>query len=68
MTDETEKLAAQMRNLKPSKKSREAGLNAAMAAFDAEFAAAPEKDWPMRRVLLANPPKRCGLKPEGSRL
>ncbi|MEP4052070.1 MAG: von Willebrand factor type A domain-containing protein [Litorimonas sp.] len=44
MTDETEKLAAQMRNLKPSKKSREAGLNAAMAAFDAEFAAAPEKN------------------------
>ncbi|MEP3654794.1 MAG: von Willebrand factor type A domain-containing protein [Litorimonas sp.] len=43
MTDETEKLAAQMRNLKPSKTSREAGLDAAMAAFDAEFATAPEE-------------------------
>lgn len=44
MTDETEKLAAQMRNLKPSKTSREAGLEAAMAAFDAEFSATPEKN------------------------
>ena len=37
MTKETDKLAAQMRNLKPSKKSREAGLDAAMAAFSKEF-------------------------------
>jgi len=39
MNDDTDKLAAQMRNLKPSKKSREAGLDAAMAAFGKEFAA-----------------------------
>ena len=37
MNDDTDKLAAQMRNLKPSKKSREAGLDAAMAAFSKEF-------------------------------
>ena len=37
MNDNTDKLAAQMRNLKPSKKSREAGLDAAMAAFSKEF-------------------------------
>jgi len=38
MNDETDKLAAQMRNLKPSKTSRKAGLEAAMAAFNTEFA------------------------------
>lgn len=37
--DELEKLAAEMQNIKPSEASRESGLNAAMAAFDAEFAA-----------------------------
>ena len=38
MSKDTDKLAAQMRNLKPSKASREAGLDAAMAAFSKEFA------------------------------
>ena len=38
MIKDTDKLAAQMRNLKPSKASREAGLDAAMAAFSKEFA------------------------------
>jgi len=39
MSKEIDKLAGQMRNLKPSKKSRESGLDAAMAAFSKEFAA-----------------------------
>ena len=39
MNDDTDKLAAQMQNLKPSKTSRKAGLEAAMAAFNTEFAA-----------------------------
>jgi len=38
MNDDTDKLAAQMKNLKPSKTSRKAGLEAAMAAFNTEFA------------------------------
>jgi len=36
--DELEKLAAAMKNVKPSKAARETGMAAAMAAFDAEFA------------------------------
>lgn len=70
MNDDTDKLAAQMQNLKPSKSSRKAGLEAAMAAFNTEFAREtcsieekmpPQpKDRPMRRVLLENPPHRCG--------
>ena len=39
MTEDTDKLAAQMRNLQPSKGSRESGMEAAMAAFGKEFAA-----------------------------
>ena len=39
MTEDTDKLAAQMRNLRPSKDSRESGMEAAMAAFGKEFAA-----------------------------
>ena len=39
MNDETDKLAAQMQNLRPSKTSRESGMGAAMAAFNQEFAA-----------------------------
>ena len=35
--DELEKLAAAMKNISPSKAAREAGINAAMTAFDAEF-------------------------------
>ena len=38
MTDDTDKLAAQMKNLRPSKKSRKSGMEAAMAAFGKEFA------------------------------
>lgn len=38
MNDDTDKLAARMQNLKPSKSSRKAGLEAAMAAFNTEFA------------------------------
>ncbi len=37
MNDDTDKLAAQMQNLKPSNSSRKAGLEAAMAAFNTEF-------------------------------
>lgn len=37
--DDLEKLAAAMKNISPSKAAREAGMNAAMAAFDAEFTA-----------------------------
>ena len=36
--DELEKLAAAMKNISPSKAGRERGMEAAMAAFDAEFA------------------------------
>ena len=36
--DELEKLAAAMKNISPSKAARERGMEAAMAAFDAEFA------------------------------
>ena len=36
--DELEKLAAAMKNINPSKAARERGMEAAMAAFDAEFA------------------------------
>ena len=39
MNDDTDKLAAQMQNLRPSKTSRESGMGAAMAAFNQEFAA-----------------------------
>ena len=38
MNDNTDKLAAQMQNLRPSKISRESGMDAAMAAFNKEFA------------------------------
>ena len=38
MNDDTDKLAAQMQNLRPSKTSRESGIGAAMAAFNQEFA------------------------------
>ncbi len=44
MSKDTDKLAAQMRNLKPSKTSRAAGMEAAMAAFDAEFATETSAD------------------------
>ena len=36
--DELEKLAAAMKNISPSKAARKSGMEAAMAAFDAEFA------------------------------
>lgn len=36
--DELEKLAAAMKDISPSKAARERGMDAAMAAFDAEFA------------------------------
>ena len=36
--DELEKLAAAMKNISPSKAARKSGMDAAMAAFDAEFA------------------------------
>ncbi len=36
--DELEKLAAAMKNINPSKAARKSGMEAAMAAFDAEFA------------------------------
>ena len=39
MNDDTDKLAAEMQNLRPSKTSRESGLSAAMAAFNQEFSA-----------------------------
>lgn len=42
MTDDMDKLAANMRDLKPSKKARKSGMDAAMAAFDAEFASVGE--------------------------
>ena len=38
MSNDTDKLAAQMQNLRPSKTSRESGIGAAMAAFNQEFA------------------------------
>ena len=38
MSNDTDKLAAQMKNLRPSKASRESGMDAAMAAFNQEFA------------------------------
>jgi len=37
--DELEKLAAEMKNIHPSEHSRKQGMDAAMAAFDMEFAA-----------------------------
>ena len=37
--DELEKLAAAMKNISPSKAARKSGMEAAMAAFDVEFAA-----------------------------
>jgi len=43
MSDELEKLAAELKNVRPSKTSRKQGINAAMAAFDAEFAQAGDK-------------------------
>lgn len=59
MTDDTEKLAAQMQNLKPSKKSREAGLDAAMAAFSQEFGAektaSAEKNAELTQGLAVEP-------------
>ncbi len=39
MTDDTDKLAAEMQGLKPSKAARTRGMAAAMAAFDSEFIA-----------------------------
>ena len=39
MNDDTDKLAAEMQNLRPSKTSRESGLSAAMTAFNQEFSA-----------------------------
>ena len=36
--DELEKLAAAMKNISPSKAARKSGMEAAMAAFDTEFA------------------------------
>ena len=38
MSDDTDKLAAEMQNLRPSQTSRESGIGAAMAAFNQEFA------------------------------
>jgi len=38
MSKETDKLAAEMRKLKPSKAARESAMEAAMAAFKKEFA------------------------------
>ncbi len=38
MNDNTDKLAAQMQNLRPSKSSKARGMDAAMAAFNQEFA------------------------------
>ena len=40
--DELEKLAAAMKNMKPSEEAKARGMNAAMAAFDAEFTAQTE--------------------------
>ena len=39
MIDDTDKLAAQMKDLRPSEAARERGMNAAMAAFNQEFVA-----------------------------
>jgi len=36
--DELERLAAEMKNIKPTENARKRGMDAAMAAFDAEFA------------------------------
>ena len=38
MSDELDRLAAAMKNIRPSKASRKSGIKAAMAAFDTEFA------------------------------
>ncbi|WP_051279552.1 hypothetical protein [Hellea balneolensis] len=47
--DELEKLAAEMQNMKPSEASRKKGLDVAMAAFDAEFAAEAVQDRPQEK-------------------
>lgn len=39
MNDDTDKLAAEINKMQPSKRARNRGMNAAMAAFDMEFAA-----------------------------
>ena len=41
--EELERLAAEMKNVKPSEMARKQGVDVAMAAFDAEFAAQDEK-------------------------
>jgi len=42
--DELEKLAAAMKDMKPSEPSRKQGMDTAMAAFDMEFAANDVKE------------------------
>ena len=50
--DELEKLAAAMKNMKPSEEAKARGMNAAMAAFDAEFTRRSQKRlqaWPEKK-------------------
>ena len=57
MSDELDKLAIEMKNMRPSEASRKDGMNAAMAAFDTEFAgdAAAEKKSHPDQGLTAEP-------------
>ena len=65
--DELEKLAAAMKNISPSKAARKSGMEAAMAAFDAEFAseAVAETEAAKEKIStpdqgLANAPRPTG--------
>ena len=42
MNTDLDKLAAELQDMKPSKSAKDTGMSAAMAAFDAAFAAAPD--------------------------
>lgn len=50
-----DKLAAELRNIKPSKGARARGMDAAMAAFDAEFETAADKNFETAQGLAARP-------------
>jgi len=59
--DELEKLAAEMQNIKPSETARTRGMDAAMAAFDMEFAANDVKEATPENISQENIKATQGL-------
>jgi len=63
MSDDLDKMASELKNMTPSDASRKGGMNAAMAAFEAEFAAEKKAETSASGEKISDPAQGLAREP-----